>query len=420
MEFRTNGEVTPHRAASHLIRQPVYDTDQRPFMIIWETTTACDLSCRHCRAQAQPALDPDALTTEEAKRLIDQVHAFGKPHPIFIFTGGDPFKRADIFDLVRYAAEGGLPVAVSPSGTPLLTRENLQKLKDAGAKAISLSIDGSNAERHDDFRRVPGSFALTTAGWQAARQIGLKVQINTTVTRYNLDDLPEIFALVQRMGAMTWSLFFLVPTGRGKREDEIDPREYEAVMNFLYDVSKYISAKPTEGHHYKRVVIQRSILEEKGLPLESHMPQSPTYYRLRRRLDEIVAEARLQARPSIHRTPMHINAANGFVFVSQHGEVFPTGFLPVSGGNIRNISLVEVYRNAPLFKDLRDSARYGGRCHECEFVSVCGGSRSRAFAMTGDALAEEPFCDYEPGSFPFQEEVRAHLHAPDSKPHDHS
>jgi radical SAM protein len=393
----------------NLIRQPKYDLNDRPFMIIWETTNACDLACRHCRAEAIPENDPLSLTFEEAKRLLEQVDSFGKPRPIFIFTGGDPFKRADLFELLAYGNELGLAMAVSPSGTPLLNEANLRRVKENGAKAISLSIDGSTPERHDDFRQVPGSFALTTNGWKTAQKIGLKLQLNTTVTRYNLDDLPEIFRLVLEYGAMTWSVFFLVPTGRGKAEDEVSPAEYEAVMHFLYDCSKYISAKTTEGHHYKRVVLQRSILDEQGLRVEDYFDLHPVYFQLRSELNRIVAEHGVQPKKTIHRTPMHINAGNGFVFISRRGEVFPSGFMPVGVGNVREKSLVEIYRKAPLFNDLRDPSKYEGRCGLCEFVGVCGGSRSRAYAVTGNPLAEEPFCTYEPGSFPFQAELEVRL-----------
>jgi radical SAM protein len=393
----------------HLIRQPAYDLNDRPFMIIWETTNACDLACRHCRAKAIPNQDPLALTFTEAQRLLEQVESFGKPRPIFIFTGGDPFKRADLFDLVAYGQSLGLAMAVSPSGTPLLNEANLLRLKACGAKAISLSLDGSTPERHDDFRQVPGSFDLTTRGWQTARKIGLKLQLNTTVTRYNLEDLPEIFRLVLEYGAMTWSLFFLVPTGRGKAEDEIAPAEYEAVMHFLYDCSKYVSAKTTEGHHYKRVVLQRTILDEKGLQVEDYFKLHPIYFQLRAELEQIVAEHHLQPREMIVRTPMHINAGNGFVFISRRGDVFPSGFMPVKVGNVREKSLVDIYREAPLFQDLRDPDKLEGRCGLCEFAGVCGGSRSRAYALSGNPLAEEPFCTYEPGSFPFQEALAAHL-----------
>ena len=393
----------------NLIRQPKYDLNERPFMIIWETTNACDLACRHCRAEAIPENDPLSLTFEEAKRLLEQVDSFGKPRPIFIFTGGDPFKRADLFELLAYGNELGLAMAVSPSGTPLLNEANLRRVKENGAKAISLSIDGSTPERHDDFRQVPGSFALTTNGWKTAQKVGLKLQLNTTVTRYNLDDLPEIFRLVLEYGAMTWSVFFLVPTGRGKAEDEVSPAEYEAVMHFLYDCSKYISAKTTEGHHYKRVVLQRSILDEKGLRVEDYFDLHPVYFQLRSELNKIVAEHGVQPKKTIHRTPMHINAGNGFVFISRRGEVFPSGFMPVGVGNVREKSLVEIYRKAPLFNDLRDPSKYEGRCGLCEFVGVCGGSRSRAYAVTGNPLAEEPFCTYKPGSFPFQAELEVRL-----------
>ncbi len=389
----------------HLIRQPAYDLNDRPFMIIWETTHACDLACRHCRAEAMPDHDPLALDTTTAKQLLEQVESFGKPRPIFIFTGGDPFKRADLFDLVNYGNELGLAMAVSPSGTPLLNEENLRRLKTQGVKAISLSLDGSTPERHDDFRRVPGSFALTTRGWQIARDIGLKLQLNTTVTRYNLEDLPNIFRLVTEYGAMTWSAFFLVPTGRGKAEDEVNPAEYEAVMHFLYDCSKYISAKTTEGHHYKRVVLQRTILDEKGLDFRDYFELHPVYDRLRAGLEAVVAEKGLTPKDKIRRTPLHINAGNGFVFISRRGDVYPSGFMPISVGNVKEQSLVDIYREAPLFNSLRSPNQFEGRCGLCEFVGVCGGSRSRAYAMTGDPLAEEPFCTYEPGTFPFEEEL---------------
>ncbi len=393
-----------------LIRHPVYQTRERPFMIIWETTQACDLACRHCRAEAQSNHDPLALRTEEAKRLLDQVESFGKPRPLFIFTGGDPFKRDDLFELVRYASDLGIPTGVSPSGTPKLTGENLQRIKDAGAKAISLSIDGSDARRHDDFRRVPGSFYWTTNGWKMAREMGLKVQVNTTVSRYNLHDLPNIFRLVAERGALTWSLFFLVPVGRAQQDDEITPGEYEAVMHFLYDAGKYVSAKPTEGHHFKRVVLQRAILEEKGIDAHQYFDLHPAYLVLKRDLDRIVQDlALLSKETGMKRAPMHINAGNGFVFISVRGEVFPSGFLPISGGNVRKDSLIDIYRSSALFCELRDISNFEGRCGRCEFVSVCGGSRSRAYAISGDPLAEEPFCTYQPGTFKFQDEVRAHL-----------
>lgn len=212
---------------------------------------------------------------------------FGAPHPLFVLTGGDPFKRADIFDLVSYAARLGIPAVDSASGTPLLNAENLQRLKASGTRVISLSVDASNAGMQDAFRRVPGSFDWTIRGWRAAQEAGLKLQINTAVTRYNLFDLPDMFALVRAMGAMTWSVFFLVPMGRAASEDEISPDDYEAVLNFLYDASKYISQKTTEGHHYKRVILQRTALEQLGIPAEQGMQLNATYQQLKEGLQRV-------------------------------------------------------------------------------------------------------------------------------------
>jgi radical SAM protein len=385
-----------------LIRQPKYDLKQRPFMVIWETTQACDLACKHCRAESQKDHNPFALSFHEGKDLVDQVLAFGEPRPLFIMTGGDPFKREDIFDLASYASEKGLPVALSPSGTPLLNVENLQRLKDAGCKVISLSLDGSNSDIHDSFRGVPGSFDWTVNGWNIAQSLGLKIQVNTTVTRYNLMDLPDIFALVREIGVMTWSVFFLVPTGRGLTTDEITPQDYEAVMNFLYDASKYIGIKTTEGHHYKRVVLQRAYLEANGLSVKQYLDLNGTYDALMEGLHRVAPTPPTHHNPDcIRRTPLHVNAGDGFVFISLLGEVFPSGYLPVSAGNVRTTPLSEIYQLSPLFQSLRNKKSLKGRCGKCEFNPVCGGSRSRAYAMTGDALAEEPYCSYQPGTFPF-------------------
>jgi len=389
-----------------LIRQPKFNLQQRPFMVIWETTQACDLACKHCRAESQNDHNPLALSYHEGKNLVDQILAFGEPRPLFIMTGGDPFKRDDIFDLASYASEKRLPVAISPSGTPLLNQTNLQRLKDAGCKVISLSLDGSNSDIHDTFRGVPGSFDWTVNGWKIAQSLGIKIQVNTTVTRYNLMDLPDIFALVRQIGVMTWSVFFLVPTGRGLTEDEITPQDYEAVMNFLYDASKFIGIKTTEGHHYKRIVLQRAYLEANGLPVKQYIDINDTYDALMKGLNRVAPMPPTHHNPDrIRRAPLHVNAGDGFVFISLLGEVFPSGYLPVSAGNVRITSLSEIYQLSPLFRSLRNKDSLKGRCGKCEFNPVCGGSRSRAYAMTGDALAEEPYCSYQPGTFPFSREI---------------
>lgn len=247
-----------------IVRHPAYDVNQRPFIVIWEVTRACDLACVHCRASAQPTRNPLELDTEQAKALIDQIAAFGPPSPLFVMTGGDPVKRPDLFELVTHAASRKLAVALSPSATPLVTPEVLGKLHNAGLVAISLSVDGASPRTHDAFRRIDGVFDRTMAIWDAAREMHLKVQVNTTVTRLNLWELPKIAHNVLERTALTWSLFFMVPVGRALSLEEISPRECEDVMHFLYDVGTVIPAKTTEGHHYKRIVMQRTVSSSLG------------------------------------------------------------------------------------------------------------------------------------------------------------
>lgn len=390
---------------SKSIRNPGYDLQKRPFMIIWEVTQACDLNCRHCRASAMPEHHPQMLNLQEGKKLLDDIAAFGRPSPLLIFTGGDPFKREDLQELIDYGHRSSLMMALSPSGTPSLNKENLERVKQAGIRVISLSLDGASASTHDSFRRVPGSFKLTCDGWRSARELGLKVQLNTTVTRRTLYELPGIFELVAERGVLNWSIFFLVPIGRGVEEEEISPEEYEAVMHFLYDCSKYVSVKTTEGHHFKRIVLQRQAVERAGVALSDVFDLHPLYFDLLAELRAIVNMREMSPAPKMKRTPMHINAAEGFVFVSHTGEVYPSGFLPVNAGSVRKESLVDVYQKSPLFTSLRDKSMLKGRCRECEYLSVCSGSRSRAYAITSDLYAEEPYCNYQPHSFPLSEFV---------------
>jgi radical SAM protein len=386
------------------IRRARYDLSERPFIVIWEVTRACDLACRHCRAEAISDRDPRELSTEEGFRVIEQVAAFGPPPPLFVLTGGDPFKRADLLDLVARARSAGLPVSVSPSGTPTLTEANLRRLRDAGAVALSLSIDGSRPEIHDLFRGVDGVLGWTLGAARAAGGLGLRLQVNTTVTPHNLEDLPWILRLVRELGAMTWSVFFLVPTGRGAELPQLTPRQFEDVLNFLYDADKVVSVKATEAHQFRRVVLQRRILEGRGIPV-ADSDAGPTYRLLRDVARQALPDVDLDARSPIRRPPLDVNAGRGFVFVSHVGAVHPSGFLPLAAGNVRLRPLGEIYRASPLFRALRDADRLTGRCGACEFRRVCGGSRSRAFAVTGDPLASEPWCPYEPGTFPFQRDV---------------
>ncbi|MFE7323605.1 TIGR04053 family radical SAM/SPASM domain-containing protein [Streptomyces sp. NPDC057565] len=393
-------------AAVRAIRRQRHDAGERPFIVIWESTRACPLACLHCRAEAVPDRDPRELDTAAAQDLLRQVSAFGQPAPLFVITGGDPFQRPDLTDLIAYGREVGVRVAVSPSGTPTLTDERLRAVHAAGASGLSLSLDGSTAELHDAFRGVPGVFRWTLDAWDTARRLGMKVQINTTVARHNLADLPDIVRLVAEHGAMLWSAFFLVPTGRGRALDALTPAEVEDVLNFVYDVGLTVPAKTTEAHHFRRVALQRQVLANSGDDHVAVLGLGPLYRELRKRSAELGLDAGTRR---VRRPPLDVNAGRGFVFVSHTGSVHPSGFLPLGAGNVRETPLTDIYRTSELFTGLRDPERLGGRCGRCEFRQVCGGSRSRAYGVTGDPYAEEPWCGYQPGSFPHQRELAALL-----------
>ncbi|MFD7263875.1 TIGR04053 family radical SAM/SPASM domain-containing protein [Streptomyces sp. NPDC059874] len=384
-----------------VVRRPRHAVSERPFIVIWEATRACPLACLHCRAEAQTARHPEELDGADARRVMDRIADFGRPSPLFVITGGDPFQRADLTDLIAYGTSLGLRVAVSPSGTPALTRANLVAVRDAGAVALSLSLDGSTADRHDSFRGVSGVYDRTLDGWRAARELGLKVQVNTTVTRDSLEDLADIAALVKREGAMLWSGFVLVPTGRGEQLDPLTPAEIEDVLHFLHDCGSIMATKTTEGHHFRRVALQRAALEARGERPEL----GPLYRRLTARAVELgLFEGERRA---VRRPPMDVSSGRGFVFISHTGEVHPSGFLPVSAGNVKDRPLTEIYRESELFERLRDPSLLRGKCGACEYKTVCGGSRSRAYGFTRDVLEADPYCAYEPGSFPHPDDVRA-------------
>lgn len=376
------------------VRSMRHDETERPFLVIWEATRACALACQHCRAEAIPRRNPMELSTGEAYGLMEQVAALGRPAPIFVITGGDPFERPDLFKLISRGKRLGLTIAVSPSGTAALKREAIQELLDRGVTSISLSLDGSTPQVHDDFRGVEGTFERTIAAWQIAREIGLKVQINTTVTAGNVADLPNVAALVKEHGAMTWSAFLLVPMGRGSRLDAPTSSETEDILNFLYDVGTVIPTRTTEGHHFRRVVIQRDRLASSGTDHVDSLGLGSLYLDLRQKAGALG----LISADRVRRAPMNVNAGSGFVFISHTGEVQPSGFLDVSAGNVRDKTLAEIYRESEVFVGVRDHRRLVGRCGRCEYNKVCGGSRSRAYAATGDMWAEDPLCLYEPGS----------------------
>jgi len=339
-------------------------------LVIWEVTQACDLACVHCRASAQPERHASELTTEQGFRLLDEIRSFGEP--LMVFTGGDPLKRPDLYDLIRYSVSIGLRTNVTPSATPLLTADAIEKFKEAGVARMAISLDGPDAATHDDFRGIPGTFDRAMFALRHARDIGLDTQLQTTVTRRNMHRLAEVAEIAKEVRTRMWSLFFLIVTGRALEGDDLDAAEYEQVFAFMYELSKTapFGVKTTEAMHYRRYVAQR-IKAEHGVTENEN------------------------AKGVAWRTA-GVSDGKGFVFVSHTGEIFPSGFLPVSGGNVLQDSLVDTYQNSDLFRTLRDTTQRGGKCGLCEYQKICGGSRSRAYAFTGDYLAEDPRCVYQP------------------------
>jgi AdoMet-dependent heme synthase len=351
------------------------DFDRAPFLVIWETTQSCDLACKHCRAEAVPDRHPDELTTDQAKRLLDEVRRFGPI--IFVFSGGDCMKRPDLIELVEYGVSLGLRMAITPAATPLVTTAALHDLKNAGLARLGVSLDGSRAAIHDEFRRVPGAFDWAISILERAQRIGLTTQVNTVVSRHNIDDFDALCTLMGRLGIVFWEVFFLVPTGRAQAEDVVGADAFEAVFHKLHDLAATapFDIKATAAPHFVRVGIQRKATG-------SH-------------LATIGPGASGPAADSIGRA-RGVTEGDGFMFISHTGEVFPSGFLPVSAGNIAYQSPVEIYRDAPLFRQLRDRSLLKGKCGVCDFRNRCGGSRARAYAVTGDWLEAEPFCAHVP------------------------
>jgi radical SAM protein len=356
-------------------KPPLVDFARSPFLVIWEVTRACALACVHCRADAIPCRDPRELTTEEGFRLIDHVRALGDPPPLLVLTGGDPMRRPDLPELVGHAADAGLTVALTPSGTAAATRKRLQELKAAGLSRVAVSLDGPGPEAHDAFRRVRGSYSWTMKIIESVIDLGLPLQINTTISRMTLPYLEAMAARVAEFPLTLWAIFFLVQTGRGATLDQVSAEECERVLNFLYDLSLEapFGIKTTEAPHYQRVVQQReNARRDAGLPIRT-------------------AQRRLHL-----RAPRSVGDGNGFVFVDHVGNICPSGFLPLARGNVRTDLLGDVYRFDEVFVRLRNPDALMGKCGRCEFRAVCGGSRSRAFAATGALMASDPLCAYEP------------------------
>lgn len=387
-------------SADRAVRHLRHDAGDRPMIVIWETTRACQLVCKHCRADAQKAPHPDQLTTEQGKTLLAEIAAFGRPYPIVVLTGGDPFERADLPELIRYGAGLGLHMALSPSVTPAMTPQSLGVFRDCGVHAISLSLDGARADVHDGFRGVAGVFDATVraAGW--CRELGYRLQVNSTVTRDTVDELPDLLRLVMTLGASLWSVFFLVPTGRGSALQALSAPEVEDVLHWLHDVSDLVATKTTEAPHYRRVAIQRArrAAAAEAPPEVAHGPQ---YHRLRAAVADLLDDPALVRRTP--RPPIDVNSGRGFAFVSHVGGVYPSGFFPQDCGNVKDTPFREIYRTNPLLVALRHPENYHGKCGVCEYNEVCGGSRSHTYAVTGDILGSDPTCVYLPAALRIHE-----------------
>lgn len=348
--------------------------DRAPFTIAWEVTRACAYACVHCRADAQHRRDPRELSTQEALALIDRLAGFGN-NPILIFTGGDPMMRRDLTELIAYASQQGLRCSLTPTATALPTTERLEQVREAGIRRVALSLDAPRPEVHDEFRKVPGSWQRTMDILLRAHEVGISVQVNTTVAKHNVDILPEMVPFIQEVGAVQWSVFFLVPTGRAMLEQMISAEQHEQVFNWLYDLSQSapFDIKGTAAPMYRRVAIERKKAEAGD--------RSVTFQ-----------GAGFQYADGLNRPTKGVNDGNGFLFISHIGEIQPSGFLPLTAGMVRENDVVDVYRNHPIFKDLRDSSKLEGPCGVCAYRDVCGGQRGRAYGVTGDYMASDPAC----------------------------
>jgi AdoMet-dependent heme synthase len=350
-------------------------------LVAWEITRSCNLVCSHCRASATPGGYTDELSTEEGYRLIDQILEVGRP--IIILTGGEPLVRKDVFQIARYAVSRGLRVVIGTNGT-LVTEEIAANLKSIPISRLGISLDFPTARLQDDFRGKVGAFDAAMKGIANAREAGLEIQINCTLTRLNIAYLDELLVLALKEGAVAFHPFFLVPTGRGKGMEsvELSPQEYEQALNWIYDrqleLGHRISFKPTDAPHYLRIVDQRQTQSAKsGAPVQEKSPTSTHHH----------------STNSITRGCL---AGTGFCFVSHRGRVQGCGYLDVEAGDVRKQPFGQIWANSALFHCLRDISNLKGKCGICEFKKACGGCRARAFETTGDYLDAEPYCIYEP------------------------
>lgn len=355
--FESHATDTP--ASAHSLR-----------LVAWEVTRSCNLACIHCRAAAQNRPYPGELATEECFRFLDDIAGFARP--IVILTGGEPLLRPDIFDIAAHGTRLGLRMTMAPNGT-LVNPENARRMVEAGIQRISISLDGATAASHDAFRGMPGAFDGAIQGIRCARESGLPFQVNTTITAQNLHELPAIQELVVSLGAVAHHIFLLVPTGRGKNLEEqvINARQYEETLHWFYEQRERVplQLKATCAPHYYRILRQRA--REEGRPVDMQ-----TF--------------------GLDAMTRGCLAGTGFCFLSHMGTVQPCGYLELDCGNIRRRPFRDIWENSEVFQRLRDFRNYEGKCGRCEYIRVCGGCRARAYEATGNYLAEEPLCLYEP------------------------
>jgi AdoMet-dependent heme synthase len=375
------------------------DYNRAPFLAIWETTQACDLTCKHCRASAQPLAHPSQLTTAEATNLIDQIAELEVP--LFVFTGGDPLKRPDIFSLIEHAAGKGVHAALTPSATPLLTRDAIFRMKDSGLSRLAVSLDGSVPEIHDSIRGIPGTWERTLEAIHWANEARLPIQVHTVVSRLNISDLDRLSVLLTEKQIVMWSFFFLVPVGRGKTDDLLTGQEFEDVFAKMWDLTKRVpfAIKTTEAMHYRRYLIQQRMKENRPtIGVHDDAGARPTSPHGGWSISPGHPGQGSESK-AVGWATKRVNDGRGFVFISHIGKVYPSGFLPIEGGDLHKDSLAHIYQESPIFVKLRNSDLLRGKCGACEFRNICGGSRARAYAVTGDVLAEEPCCIYQPRGY---------------------
>jgi AdoMet-dependent heme synthase len=397
-----------------------HGNQNKPRLVFWELTKGCNLRCIHCRASATELSSPSDLSTQAARDIINQIAAVSSP--ILVLSGGEPLFRSDIFQLARYGTDKGLRVALATNGT-LVTKQVARKIVDSGVKRVAISLDGSDALTHDTFRGIPGAFDAAITGFRNLKDLGMSVQINTTIARHNAHQLPQVLELAKSIGADALHTFLLVPVGCGvdiAAEQMVPPEEYERMLNWFYDRSLEggIELKATCAPHYFRVVHQRRAAEHRSAaaaqaaqPIQEAAPHShigPTDMTMPGSTGiELKPHGigKAVGHPGTHPSDMSAMtkgclAGTAVCFISNQGEVYPCGYLPALAGDLKKQRFADIWENSVVFNQLRDPNNLKGKCGCCEFRNVCMGCRARAFAATGNYLEEEPFCVYEPKNVP--------------------